>query len=196
MVPVCERDIKVDHKNMPTTSPIRGWQKGGGSGGWGEAGGTDVYQVPIKNTDVSNLGIEGCAHDESVDVWDIEVSERVRGEGGAFSTMGTQGCVPMRVVVFHFTLSHFILQHTSTHCNTLEHTAIHCSTLQYTAVPLQRTATHCNTVCVCGCLSVCLYASLSLSLSGCQSVCLLACLPVCESVSFYVSVCLSSCLSV
>jgi len=39
------------------------------------------------------------------------------------------------------------LQHTATHCNTLQHTATHCNTLQHTAThcnTLQHTATHCN----------------------------------------------------
>ena len=52
-----------------------------------------------------------------------------------------------------------ILQHTTTHCNTLQHTARHCSTLQHTAAhcstlqptatdfnTLQHTATHYNTL--------------------------------------------------
>ena len=41
------------------------------------------------------------------------------------------------------------LQHTATHCDTLRHTAAHCNTLQHTAThcdTLQNTATHCNTL--------------------------------------------------
>jgi len=41
------------------------------------------------------------------------------------------------------------LQHTATHCNTLKHTATHCNTLQHPATPcstLHHTATHCNTL--------------------------------------------------
>ena len=46
-------------------------------------------------------------------------------------------------------MTHQVMQHTATHCNTLQHTATLCNTLQHTATlcnTLQHTATHCNTL--------------------------------------------------